>query len=89
MNDMWVLDLGRNALQTMLMIGGPLLIVALLVGLMVSVFQALTQINEATLTFIPKILAIGGTLLIMGPWMIRIMTTFTAGLYENINLHLR
>jgi len=89
MDDLWVMDLGRNALQTMLLIGGPLLLVALVVGLLVSVFQALTQINEATLTFIPKILAIGGTLLIMGPWMIRIMTSFTSGLYENINLHIR
>jgi flagellar biosynthesis protein FliQ len=89
MNDLWVMDLGKNALQTMLLVGGPLLIVALVVGLLVSIFQALTQINEATLTFIPKILAIGGTLLIMGPWMIRIMTTFTSGLYENINLHIR
>jgi len=89
MNDAWVLDLTKNALTTMLMIGGPLLLVALVVGLLVSIFQALTQINEATLTFIPKILAIGGTLLIMGPWMIRIMTSFTAGLYENINLHIR
>jgi flagellar biosynthetic protein FliQ len=89
MGEMWVMDLGKNALQTMLLIGGPLLLVALVVGLLVSVFQALTQINEATLTFIPKILAIGGTLLIMGPWMIRIMTSFTTGLYENINLHIR
>jgi flagellar biosynthetic protein FliQ len=89
MDDLWVMDLGKNALQTMLLVGGPLLLVALVVGLVVSVFQALTQINEATLTFIPKILAIGGTLLIMGPWMIRIMTSFTTGLYENINLHIR
>jgi len=89
MEDLWVMDLGKNALQTMLMLGGPLLLVALVVGLLVSVFQALTQINEATLTFIPKILAIGGTLLIMGPWMIRIMTGFTTGLYENLNLHIR
>jgi flagellar biosynthesis protein FliQ len=89
MDDLWVMDLGKNALQTMLLVGGPLLMVALVVGLLVSVFQALTQINEATLTFIPKILAIGGTLLIMGPWMLRIMTSFTTGLYENINLHIR
>ena len=89
MDDLWVMDLSKNALQTMLLVGGPLLLVTLVVGLVVSVFQALTQINEATLTFIPKILAIGGTLLIMGPWMIRVMTSFTTGLYENINLHVR
>jgi len=89
MKDLWVLDVGKEALTAMLMVGGPLLMVALLVGLAVSIFQALTQINEATLTFIPKILAIGGTLLIMGPWMIRILTSFTSGLYENITVHIR
>ncbi len=89
MNDLWVLDVGKEALTAMLMVGGPLLLVALLVGLLVSVFQALTQINEATLTFIPKILAIGGTLLIMGPWMIRILTSFTSGLYQNMSVHIR
>lgn len=89
MNESWVMDIAKNTLQTILMIGGPLMFVALAVGLIVSVFQALTQINEATLTFIPKILAIGGTLLIMGPWMIRIMTTFTTDLYTNMSVHLR
>jgi flagellar biosynthetic protein FliQ len=89
MNEAWVMDLGKSALQTVLMVGGPLMLVALVVGLVVSIFQALTQINEATLSFIPKILAIGGTLLIMGPWMLRILTSFTVNLYENMNLHIR
>ncbi len=89
MDDTWVLDLARNAMQTMLLVGGPLLGVALVVGLLVSIFQALTQINEATLSFIPKLFAIVGTLLILGPWMLRIMMNFTTGLYENLNLHLR
>jgi flagellar biosynthetic protein FliQ len=89
MEDLWVLDLARKSLQTMLLVGGPLLFVALLVGLAVSVFQALTQINEATLSFIPKIFAIAGALLIMGPWMLRVMVSFTTDLYEHIALHLR
>ena len=89
MEDLWVLDLARKSLQTMMLVGGPLLLVALVVGLAVSIFQALTQINEATLSFIPKILAIGGALLILGPWMLRIMTSFTVDLYEHIALHLR
>ncbi len=89
MDEGWVMDLARHALQTTMLVGGPLLIVALLVGLLVSIFQALTQINEATLTFIPKILAIGGALLIMGPWMLRILATFTTQVYENLNLHVR
>jgi flagellar biosynthetic protein FliQ len=89
MGDTWVLDLIRQALQTGLLVGGPLLGVALLVGLLVSIFQALTQINEATLTFIPKIMAIGGTLLILGPWMIRVMISFTQNVYSNIDVYLR
>jgi flagellar biosynthetic protein FliQ len=89
MEDLWVLDLARKSLQTMMMVGGPLLLVALVVGLAVSIFQALTQINEATLSFIPKIFAIGGALLILGPWMLRIMISFTTDLYEHIAMHLR
>ena len=89
MNEAGIMDLAKLTMETMLLVGGPLLAIALVVGLMVSIFQALTQINEATLTFIPKILAIGGALLILGPWMLRIMTTFTTNLYENINVYLR
>lgn len=89
MNDAWVLDLARNSLQTMLMLGGPLLAVALVVGLLVSIFQALTQINESTLSFIPKLFALGGAILVLGPWMLRVMVSFTTNLYENLNLHLR
>ena len=89
MEDAWVMDIARKSLETMLLVGGPLLLVALFVGLLVSVFQALTQINESTLTFIPKILAMGGALLILGPWMLRMLTSFTIQLYENLNLHLR
>jgi flagellar biosynthetic protein FliQ len=89
MEDAWVMDVARKSLETMLIVGGPLLLVALFVGLLVSVFQALTQINESTLTFIPKILAMGGAILILGPWMLRMLTTFTVQLYENLNLHLR
>ncbi|MBS1982972.1 MAG: flagellar biosynthesis protein FliQ [Bdellovibrionales bacterium] len=89
MNDAWAIDLVKISLQTLLMVAGPLLAVALVVGLLVSIFQALTQINESTLSFIPKILAIGGAILIFGPWMIRIMTSFTQNLYENMNTYLR
>lgn len=89
MNDAWVMDVAKNAMETMLLVAGPLLGVSLAVGLLVSIFQALTQINEATLTFIPKILAMGGALLILGPWMLRILTSFTTNLYGNIDVHLR
>ncbi len=89
MGETWALDVAKSALQTMLLVAGPLLAVALVAGLLVSIFQALTQINEATLSFIPKILAIGASLLIFGPWMIRVMTTFTTNLYSNIDVYIR
>jgi flagellar biosynthesis protein FliQ len=68
------LALTRHALEVAIYMAGPLLIVALIVGLIVSIFQAATQINEATLSFIPKLLGIILTLVIVGPWM---LTTFT------------
>jgi len=89
MEEAWVLDLARTSLQTMLLVAGPMLLVALVVGLLVSIFQALTQINEATLSFIPKIFAIGGTLLIVGPWMIRVLVSYTQELYQQIAMNLR
>lgn len=75
-------DICRKAIQTILMAAAPMLIVALLVGLMVSIFQAATQINEQTLTFVPKIVAVFITLLIFGSWLIKILTLFTVGLFD-------
>ena len=65
-----VVTIGRQALETMLVVSAPLLMIALLVGLVVSFFQAVTQLNEATLSFLPKLVAITVTLLVAGPWMI-------------------
>ena len=89
MDESWVIDLTKTTLQTMLMVAGPLLLITLVVGLIVSLFQAITQINEQTLTFIPKLLAIGGGLLILGPWMLRILVSFTTNLYQNMDVYLR
>jgi flagellar biosynthetic protein FliQ len=89
MDHSWVMDLAKTTLETTLLVGGPMLVMALLVGLLVSIFQALTQINEATLTFIPKILAVGGTMMILGPWLLRVLTNYTTNLYENIDIYLR
>lgn len=79
-----VIDIGRQALLVVLMIGGPLLIAGLVVGLLVGVFQAVTQIHEMTLTFIPKILAIVGMLFFMLPWMIIKFVEFTVNLFNSI-----
>lgn len=78
------IDICRKAIETILMCSAPLLIVALVVGLFVSVFQAATQINEQTLTFVPKIVAVFITLLIFGSWIIKIVSVFTVGLFETI-----
>ena len=81
MTDQMVIEIGRNALTVTLMIGGPILALALVVGLGVSIFQAVTQINEATLSFVPKILAIFAVMAVFGPWMISIMVSYTANLF--------
>ena len=80
----FVVDICRKAVQVSLMVSGPLLLAGMIVGLIVSVFQATTQINEQTLTFIPKIVAVFLTLLIMTPWMIHTMVSFATGIFSSI-----
>jgi flagellar biosynthetic protein FliQ len=65
-----IMTLGRHALEVTLLVAAPMLLVALAIGLLVSIFQAATQINEATLSFIPKLLGIFATLVLAGPWML-------------------
>ncbi|HIQ36987.1 MAG TPA: flagellar biosynthesis protein FliQ, partial [Desulfocapsa sulfexigens] len=77
MTDEFIVDICRRAVQVTLMISGPMLIAGMVIGLIVSVFQATTQINEQTLTFVPKIVAVFITLLLMTPWMIHTMISFT------------
>ena len=79
-----VINLVQNALLILILIASPLLAVSLGVGLLVSVFQAATQINEMTLTFIPKLLAMFQTVILAGPWMLRTLTDFTIRLYSSI-----
>jgi flagellar biosynthetic protein FliQ len=79
-----VISLSQQALQVMLMLSAPVLAVALGVGLLVSVFQAATQINEMTLTFIPKLVAMLVTLLVTGPWMLTMMTDYMRQLFDSI-----
>ena len=79
-----VIDLGRHAIEITLMISAPLLGAALITGLLISIFQAATQINEMTLSFIPKLLAVFTTLIVAGPWLITTFTDFMRRLYESI-----
>jgi flagellar biosynthetic protein FliQ len=79
-----VMTLGYRAIQVTLLVGAPLLLVALVVGLVVSIFQAATQINEATLSFIPKLLAVFAVLVVGGPWMLAQMVDFIRQLFSGI-----
>lgn len=79
-----VIELGRQAVEITLLVSAPLIIAALVVGLLVSIFQAATQINESTLSFVPKLVAIFATLIIAGPWMLTILTDYMRRLFENI-----
>lgn len=79
-----VLSLAQQALQVMLLIAAPPLLAALLTGLLVSVFQAATQINEMTLSFIPKLVAIFLVLLVFGPWMLGIVLDYMRQLFSGI-----
>ena len=84
MNQDVVISLSMEAIQISLKIGLPLMLVGLVVGLLVSIFQAVTQIQEMTLTFIPKILALGVVMAVMGPWMLAELLTYTENLYKGI-----
>ncbi|NBS75176.1 MAG: flagellar biosynthetic protein FliQ [Betaproteobacteria bacterium] len=84
MDTAMVVDLGRQALWMTMLISAPLLIVGLVVGLIIGVFQAATSINEQTLSFIPKLLALGLTMSIMGGWMINTMVDYTRVLFGRI-----
>ena len=79
-----VINIGREALEVMLLVSAPLFIAALVTGLLVSVFQAATQINEATLSFVPKLLVIFVTLIVAGPWMLTLITDYMRRLFESI-----
>lgn len=79
-----VVTLGRYALELTLLVSAPLLLSALAVGLLVSIFQAATQINESTLSFIPKLFAILVMLVLAGPWMITLMVDYMRRLFENL-----
>jgi flagellar biosynthesis protein FliQ len=79
-----VMTLGQQALELTLTISAPVLLTALIIGLLVSIFQAATQINEQTLSFIPKLVGMFGVLILAGPWMMGLMVDFIQRLFSNI-----
>ena len=81
-----VMDIGRQAVEMTLLLSAPLLLAALVIALIVSVFQAATQINEQTLAFIPKLVGMFLVLLLAGPWMLQLMVEYVRRLFESIPL---
>lgn len=79
-----VMTMGRHAMEVTLMIAAPMLLVALIIGLIVSIFQAATQINEATLSFIPKLVGVFVALVVAGPWMLTIMLDYMREIFSGI-----
>jgi flagellar biosynthetic protein FliQ len=79
-----VMELAKDALTLTLLLSAPILVVSLVVGLVIAMFQAATQINEMTLSFVPKLLAVAVVLIWAGPWMLRLITDFTTQLVERI-----
>lgn len=84
MNDVDIASLIREGMMVVLRLGGPLLLVALAVGLLISILQAVTQINEATLSFVPKVIAVGVTLIILGPFMFATLQNYTHLLLDRV-----
>ncbi len=84
MTQEFVLAMAKDALTTAVLLSAPVLAASLIVGLVVSLFQAVTQINEVTLTFVPKILAVFGVTALFGPWMVNTMTSYTQQLFAQM-----
>jgi flagellar biosynthetic protein FliQ len=80
----YIIYVGKEAVYTVLLLSGPLLGISLLVGLLISIFQATTQIQEQTLTFVPKIVAVFISLVVFGSWMLNLLVTFTLNLFSQI-----
>jgi flagellar biosynthetic protein FliQ len=84
MTESYVLSLAQNAVTVMLILAGPVLLVSLIVGSLISLVQAATQINEVTLTFVPKIIGIGLVLALLGSWMLQRLLVFTSNIFTSL-----
>ncbi|MBN2259000.1 MAG: flagellar biosynthesis protein FliQ [Clostridiales bacterium] len=89
MSQTMIVDIMRDALLTILLTAGPVLGVALVVGLIISIIQATTQVQEQTLTFVPKIVAVFATIILFGPYMLNQVTSFTIRMFDNISNMIR
>ncbi|MGD0283099.1 MAG: flagellar biosynthetic protein FliQ [Dissulfurispiraceae bacterium] len=82
-------QISRQTFETILMVGAPVLLVSMIIGLLISVFQTITSLQEMTITFVPKILAVFVTLLIALPFMVKVLVGFTVSIFQNIPSYVR
>jgi len=80
-------QISRQTFETIMLVGGPVLIVSLIVGIFISLFQAVTQLQEMTMTFVPKIIAVFLTIMVALPWMVKVMLEFTRNIFLNIPMY--
>jgi len=85
----FVMSIANEAIKVTLLLSAPMLIVGLIIGLVISIFQAVTQVQEMTLTFVPKIIGVMVALIIALPWMINLIVTYTQNLFNSIPLYIR
>ena len=86
MNELIIVDIARDALRTAIYVAGPALIVSMIVGLSISVFQVVTSLQDQTVAFVPKVLAVMMVVVISFPWMMRLMMQFTTRMFTDFNL---
>jgi flagellar biosynthetic protein FliQ len=86
MNESVIVDIARDALRTALFVAGPALIVSMIVGLSISVFQVVTSLQDQTVAFVPKAVAVMATVVLCFPWMMRLMVGFTTRMFTDFNL---
>lgn len=89
MSEALVIEIGRQAIQVALLVAMPMLGISLIIGLLISLFQVATSLQDVTLTFVPKIVAVGLTLVLAGGWMLRVLMDFTNHLLTNIPVFVR
>lgn len=80
-------QISRQTFETIMLVGGPVLVVSLIVGIFISLFQAVTQLQEMTMTFVPKIIAVFITIMVALPWMVKVMVEFTRNIFLNIPMY--
>ncbi len=85
MNESSIINIAQEALKVILYVSAPILVISMVVGLVISIFQATTQIQEQTLTFVPKILSVVAAIALFGSWMLRVLIEYTQNIFININ----